>query len=157
MKPLIVGRAGAIEKCLLLATAAIGIVGALSTAPISGALDTVIGAGAPVYFATTMVLPGALGFWVVRHSRRDRIPSQIDAECRNEALALSGIMVGWSGFLLAAVLAGWQAVAIVILIGMVCVVGPVCRMFQIWRDLRKLHSAMRAGPKKADPPVAEGP
>jgi hypothetical protein len=110
-----------------------------------------------VYFALTMIVPGALGFWVVRHSQRIRTPNQVDTECRSEALALIGVAVGWSGFFLAAIAAGPQAVAITVIIGAVPV-ACAWRVVEIRRDLRKLHAAMVAGPHPADPPpIAEGP
>lgn len=157
MKPLTVRRAGAFEKSLLLATAAIGVVGSVSGVEISGSLGAALGpSGAPLYFASTMIGPGTLGFWAVRHSLRLRTPQQIRRECRIESLALVAVALGWSGFAAAAILVGYRAIAITLLVGIVCVGGALWRMVEIWHDLRKLAAAEHQ-PRLADPPpLAEG-
>ena len=156
MRPLRVRRAGVFERSLFAATATIGIVGVIVPVPISGSLGAVLGAGATWYFAATMVAPGGLGFLAVRHSQRSRTPHQIEGECRMERWALAGIAVGWAGFAAAAIAVGWRAVAVTILILAVGVVAPLWRMWEIRRDLKKLHAAME-DPKPADPPpIAEG-
>ena len=157
VRPLTVRRAGAFEKSCLLATAAVGVVGAFSGVQISGSLGAVLGATSALYFGATMILPGTLGFWSVRHSQRIRTPRQIETECRAEAIALAGVGVGWLGFFAAAAAAGFKAIAVTILIGAVPV-ACAWRVVEIRRDLKKLHAALEAGPRLADPPpIAEGP
>ena len=156
MRPLRVRRAGVFERSMFAATALIGTVGVLVQMPISGSLEAALGEGATWYFAATMVAPGGIGFWAVRKSQRERTPHQIEVECRMEWWTLAGIAVGWAGFASAAIAVGWRAVAVTILILAVGVVAPLWRMWEIRRDLRKLHAAME-DPKPADPPpIAEG-
>jgi len=141
----------------MLATASVGVIGAFSGVEISGSLGAALGGSTALYFASTMIVPGMLGFWVVRHSQRNRTPRQIEVECRAEAIALTGVAIGWLGFAVAAAVVGFRAVAVTIALGAVTV-ACVWRMIEICCDLRKLHRAMRAGPLPADPPpVAEGP
>lgn len=156
MRPLVVRRAGAVEKSLLLGTAAIGIAGAVSGVEISGTLGAALGGTAAVYFACTMIGPGSLGYWSVRHSLRTRTPKQIRRECKIESLALAAVALGWSGFAAAAIMVGYRAIAVTILILAVGVVGPIWRMVEIWRDLRKLHAAEQEPRLANPPPMAEG-
>lgn len=156
MIPLVVRRAGVFERATMLATAAVGIAGVALPYPISGALERVLGEpAASFYFGSTMILPGLLGFWAVRHAQRVRTPVQIERECRAETLALAAIAVAWLGFTVVAVSAGWPAVAVSIWFASVSI-ACVWRIMEIRRDLRKLHAAMLAGPRLADPPpIAE--
>ena len=152
MRPLTVRRAGPFERSMFLATSVIGIIGVIVPVPISGSLGAALGDGSSAYFAMAMVAPGLAGFWFVRHSQRSRTPHQIEVECRLERWALAGIMVGWAGFAAAAIAVGWRAVAVTLLVLAVGVVAPLWRMREVHRDLKKLHAAISAGPRPADPP-----